>query len=319
MTKIGFIADCQYGDLDDQHQEGRVQRFRQVPDKLKRALEALSDCDFVVHLGDIIQSHTSKEVTEDEFNLICSIFEEHAPHMERVHVLGNHCIQTLGRETVMERLRIPEPGYYTRDIAANWKFVVLDTTEMSGHSQFPDDSDQVLEANAYWEEHPLSPFDAHMVSWNGGITARQREWLENELECAQSSGTCVIIVAHHQVCPGAARMTHLAWNHGEILETITKYSAVKLFLAGHDHIGGGNALCLRAKARNLQYFVTVPAILEAPEGSNAHVAIDLDMFHEQGCTIQKPSSADDDGTMPIIPFGARCHHIMEHLGDLSTS
>eukprot|EP00889_Picochlorum_renovo_P008789 jgi/Picre1/35819/NNA_003279.t1 len=105
----------------------------------------------------------------------------------------------------------------------------------------------------------------------------------------------------------------------EILETITKYSAVKLFLAGHDHIGGGNALCLREKARNMQYFVTLPAILEAPEGSNAHVAIDLDMFHKQGCTIQKPSSADDEGAMPIIPFGARCHHIMEHLGDLSTS
>ncbi len=270
----------------------------------------------MVHLGDIIQSHSSEEVTEGEFDLICSIFEEHASHMECIHVLGNHCIQTLGRRKIMDRLRIPEPGYYTRDIAANWKLIVLDTTEMSGHSQFPDDSDQVLEANAYWEEHPLSPYDAHMVSWNGGITTSQRKWLENELECAQSSDTCVILVAHHQVCPGAARETHLAWNHNDILDTITKYSAVKLFLAGHDHVGGGNALCLREGGRHVQYFVTVPAILEAPEGSDTHIILDLDMFHTQGCTVQKPSSDNDESTIPVIPFGERCHAIIEHLGAL---
>lgn len=61
---------------------------------------------------------------------------------------------------------------------------------------------------------------------------------------------------------GAARATHLAWNHNEILEALLASPAVKLALAGHDHEGG--YACVGGK-----HFITLEALLEAPADSNA--------------------------------------------------
>lgn len=46
------------------------------------------------------------------------------------------------------------------------------------------------------------------------------------------------MAAHHQVGPGAARPTHLAWNWREIKAALVDSGVVRLYLAGHDHVGG---------------------------------------------------------------------------------
>ena len=50
------------------------------------------------------------------------------------HAIGNHCLR-VGRARLLSRLQIPEPGYYSADLAPGWALVVLDTTEMSEHSR----------------------------------------------------------------------------------------------------------------------------------------------------------------------------------------
>lgn len=56
------------------------------------------------------------------------------------HVLGNHCL-SVPRATVLKKLGIPECGYYSVALPAGWRLVVLDTTEMSGHSGYPEVGD----------------------------------------------------------------------------------------------------------------------------------------------------------------------------------
>lgn len=181
-----------------------------------------------------------------------------------IHVLGNHCIATLGRECIMKRLRIPEPGYYCYDVSDKWRLVVLDTTELSGHSMFPQDSWQVKESQEYVTSHPCSDDDPHMVFWNGGLTRKQLEWLQKQVSIAEESSTNLIVLAHHQVCLDAARRTHLAWNFRDIFNILSQSPAVRFFFAGHDHIGG-----YKSYEPEDQHYITMPGLVEAPSSSNA--------------------------------------------------
>jgi hypothetical protein len=96
--------------------------------------------------------------------------------------------------------------------------IVLDTTEMSGHSDFPEGSMQWLEAREYEKVHPMSDLEPQMSSWNGGLTSRQLAWFRSELEAAEQAKEKVIVASHHQIGNGAARPTHMAWNWKEICE-----------------------------------------------------------------------------------------------------
>lgn len=270
--KIGVIADCQYADIPDLHQEGRTQRFRQVPQKLQDALDNMGDCDFIIHLGDIIQSQECHIQTNQELKTICSIFESCL--IPKIHVLGNHCISTLPKAAVLDALQIPSPGYYAVNLSPYWRCIVLDSTEMSGHSGYSQGSYQTQEADAYLKNHPLTDEDPHMVSWNGGITSLQMKWLCQQLDEATEKDLNVVMCSHHQINPLAARKTHLAWNYRDISEVVSKYSSViKLILAGHDHIGGGCRLF--DSNGNSQVFITVPAVLEAPTESNSYMIFEL--------------------------------------------
>jgi manganese-dependent ADP-ribose/CDP-alcohol diphosphatase len=181
LFTLGVIADVQYADLDDGHTEGRVQRFRQAPYKLQAALNHLSTIQpspsAVLHLGDIINGNHTPEQSNQEFDLVATIFEEASGQLPAVHVVGNHCL-SVPRPVLLQRLRIPAPGYHTlrctrRDdmqiankavsgrcvfihrclpqpcscsLGSGWRLVVLDTTEMSGHSGYHPDSWQYKEA-----------------------------------------------------------------------------------------------------------------------------------------------------------------------------
>ena len=55
-----------------------------------------------------------------------------------LHVIGNHCL-TVPRNRLMDELNMPS-SYYSRELPGKWRLIVLDTTEMSGHSQYPEAS-----------------------------------------------------------------------------------------------------------------------------------------------------------------------------------
>jgi len=185
-----------------------------------------------------------------------------------VHLIGNHCLAT-GRKTLMNRLNIPEPGYFTRQLPHDWCLVVLDTTELSGKSDYPSDSWQYKEAREYEKAHPLSEEEPQMSPWNGGISKTQMKWFKNELETATAAGKKVIVACHHQFGFGAARKTHMSWNWKEVQSICLESPSFCLVLAGHDHIGGYAEIAPSGK----KYAVTVEGLLEAPTASNAYAIL----------------------------------------------
>ena len=48
------------------------------------------------------------------------------------HVLGNHCVR-MPREQLQDRLGMPS-AYRSLALPGKWRLLLLDTTEMSGHS-----------------------------------------------------------------------------------------------------------------------------------------------------------------------------------------
>lgn len=116
--------------------------------------------------------------------------------------------------------------------------------------------------------HPLGPENPQMASWNGGITRCQLEWLRRELAEAEAAGERVIVASHHQVGEGACRPTHAAWNWRQIQAALLASPAPRLALAGHDHVGGYSRL-------GSCHFVTLEALLEAPEGGTAYAVVDV--------------------------------------------
>ena len=168
----------------------------------------------------------------------------------------------------MNRLNIPEPGYYTRQLPHKWRLIVLDTTEISGKNGYPSGSWQYKEAREYEQAHPLSEKEPQMSPWNGGLSKIQLEWLQNELKIADASGEKIIIGSHHQFGCGAARPTHMAWNWKEIESVCMESASVCLLLAGHDHTGGFAEIGLASGRK--KYAVTMEGLLEAPADSNAY-------------------------------------------------
>ncbi len=64
------------------------------------------------------------------------------------------------------------------------------------------------------------------------------------------------------------RATHSAWNRDAIQAALLASPAFRLFLAGHDHMGG--YACIEGR-----HFITLEALLEAPEGGNAYGVVEV--------------------------------------------
>lgn len=78
----------------------------------------------------------------------------------------------------------------------------------------------------------------------------------------------MIVAAHHQVGQGAVRPTHAAWNSRDIQAALLGSPAFRLFLAGHDHMGG--YACIDGR-----HFVTLEALVEAPQGGNSYAVVEV--------------------------------------------
>ncbi|KAK9838821.1 hypothetical protein WJX74_003943 [Apatococcus lobatus] len=242
---IGLLADIQYADQEDTFTEGRCQRYREAPGKLQQAVKAFvaqePQLSCVLTLGDIINGrHATQQEDIQDLDLVLELLQPlAAAGVPMHHTFGNHCL-SLPRDMMLRRLAaIPSQ-----------------------------DSKLGEEAAAYQEAHPLSEQEPHMHGWNGGIGSDQMRWLRQQLQRADADGVNVICSCHHQLGPGAARATHMAWNHKSILEVILGGACVKLVLSGHDHMGG--YACIQGK-----HFVTLEALLEAPSGANAFATLDL--------------------------------------------
>lgn len=243
---IGLLADIQYADRADRGSA----RFRSSLARLEAVLEAFQarGCSRLIQLGDVIEGHSpgegTLESTRAELQAVVRVLQRAALPVE--HVVGNHCLALSRAE-----LRVTLGGALGPRVIEieGARLVLLDSMAWSLQGTTSAGEDPDPEA---W----LSQQDApQAIPWNGGLGARQRDWLAEVC----SGATPVLVASHHPVARSAAREAFLAWDHQETWRTfVERAPAGSLWVSGHDHRGG----LLEGSHRHL----TVPGIV-AGQGS----------------------------------------------------
>lgn len=304
---FGLVADVQAGDKADGTSEDRVQRYRAASEKLGLAVEyfialqprratrsatAVNALRCVLSLGDIIDGRDDEATSLLDLEAVLRHFRrlprETCPP---VHVVGNHCLKFISRKRLLEELEQPESSYSRHELAPGWVLVRLDSTDMSTHGGWAESSPQAKEARAFAAAHAG---EARVQRYNGGLGTAQYAWLESQLTLASAAGERVIVVSHHPLLRGACRETHRAWNGDEVAALLDAHAGtVVLALAGHDHIGGF------ATSRSGVHYVTLEAMLEAPERGNAFAVVRV---HDDRIVIDGCGSSV---TSRVLPMAAR--------------
>lgn len=220
--RIGLITDVQYADAEPWGER----HYRASVPKLKAAAADLSGrkLPFSVHLGDVID----RDFTS--YGKILPVFGD-LGHPVR-HLLGNHDFvdNDPANDKLPGLLGMPA-NYYAFD-AQGFRFIMLDTNDLSTYAH-PLESEAHKRAVAALEE--LKKQDVpNAKPWNGGLSAKQLDWLDRELLRCDEKKTPAIVCGHHPLAPVEM---HTAWNHNEILAVLTRHPSTKAYLSGHNHAG----------------------------------------------------------------------------------
>ena len=232
-----------------------------------------------------------------------------------VHCLGNHDLCVKSRELALEILyggktsnvsgaNTPTRAlsYFSKKLPRRWRLVVLDTTELNPRWAPVGSEAQrrceafVLERNALSsvdEESVVDPYQTNLKPWGGGLGPEQMAWLASELRDAEKRGERVIVASHVPLSRTAARPGMAAWNCDEVSALLEASPAVALCVAGHDHPGrygrtlvpasdavGRDGSSKKKKKNSYKtfgrvHYVTLEAMLEAPEDGNAFAALEV--------------------------------------------
>ncbi len=245
VLTIGLITDPQYCDCDPE--ENRY--YRETLWKLPQAIDTMNkyQVDFVMNLGDMIdryyESYDSVSKHYDSLN------------MPYYNLLGNHEFEEVADElksSIVSRYGMPD-YYYAFDYG-DWRFLVLDGTELAGYTRYIHPG-LAEEGDSVWNS---VQGEINGLSWNGGISKVQQAWIRSEIEDAADSGQNVILFCHFPVYPDSVDLN--LWNKDEMMALMEQYSNVVAYINGHFHDGNFGY-------RNNIYYYTQPAMLDTPDSS----------------------------------------------------
>lgn len=221
QIKIGVFADCQYCDCET----AGSRFYRNSTAKLEECINkfnSVENIEFVIGLGDLIDRDFA---SFDSVNNIISKSEK-----EVFQVIGNHdlAVEKGELDKVPAKLNLTETWYsFTKN---EWHFVFLNGNDITFHSN----NKKIIELAAKMTNQLKSEGKPNYHDWNGGIGVAQLKWLKNELKYAEKQNLKAVVICHYPLLPFEA---HALWNSEEVLEILTKYNCVKLYLNGHNHAG----------------------------------------------------------------------------------
>ncbi|EFJ36568.1 hypothetical protein SELMODRAFT_78013 [Selaginella moellendorffii] len=282
LFSFGVITDVQYADVPD----GRS--FHGVPRFYRGSLAALneaiaiwndqgSDLSFVIQLGDLIDGRCPRDQAPAAAREIVAAFDRFR-HGHVYHTIGNHCLYNLSRGQLQEILRIDGSFYYDFVPHPGFRFIVLDSYDVSvlggssrDHSSLAmallDAKNPNVDKNS-----PLgmAPEQQRFVAFNGGIGDAQLQWLDRKLREAEDRNERVIIACHIPILRESTYDDTLLWNAEEVLRVIHRYDrCVVASLAGHKHDGGEGV-----DEKGIHHRV-LEAVLECPPGENSFGRVDV--------------------------------------------
>ncbi|XP_010248675.1 PREDICTED: manganese-dependent ADP-ribose/CDP-alcohol diphosphatase [Nelumbo nucifera] len=287
LFSFGIISDVQYANIPDGRSFLGVPRYYQhsilVLQRAVKKWNGHQKLKFAINLGDIVDGFCPKEKSLETVQRIIKEFEMFNGPV--YHIIGNHCLYNLSRDSLLPLLKMPAPNgraYYDFSPTPEYRFVVLDGYDISAIA-WPQDHPNTLEAlKVLQEKNPNSDKNSPMgmvglerrfLMFNGAVGKEQLEWLNGVLQEATRHGQNVVVCCHLPLDPGAATQEALLWNYDEVMDVIHRYKCVKVCLAGHDHKGGYSVDSYGVHHRVLE------AALECPPGSNAYGYVDV--YHDK--------------------------------------
>ncbi len=252
IFSFGAIADVQYADKETLG--GR--RYREALGKLRRAVEALDrpGLIFIADLGDIIDGNGERSLSELDQVLAAYGRSRH----RRLHVIGNHCLAAAGRETLLGRYGLARG--YRASARDGFRFLFLDGMDLS--LEAPRESETYRKAREFLDRNPWAG------AYSGGLGEDQMRWLRSSLEGASRRKERVLVFCHLPILEGQSSKDLLLWNHEEVSGSILDSGCVAACFSGHDHAGG-------YAVRRGVHFVTLPGLVEAPEGTSAFAQVQV--------------------------------------------
>ena len=219
LLRLGLLTDLHYADKDPKG----TRHYRETLAKLEEAggFFTKQRVSLVAELGDFIDAADSVETELGYLRRIQSAFAPIAP--ERIHVLGNHCVDTLTKEEFLGETG-QERSYFSLD-RGGVHLIVLDAC-------FRSDGTPYGRKNFDWKDANLPP--------------EELEWLKADLTAATDP---VIVLAHQRLDRDDVHTVRNAPAVRAILEASGKVAAV---FQGHSHqndlvdLGGIHYVTLRA-------------------------------------------------------------------------
>ncbi len=221
VVTIGVVADCQFAAAMPEG-ERFFSRSRQ---KLATAIRQFNrrGVRFILHLGDLIDRRAAN------YGLILPVFKKSAAPVH--FVLGNHefDVDAADKLRVMDLLGVGR-GYRTFD-EGPWRFILLNGNELGPN--FPADESLRKEGEDLFNRM-VSEKKPNASGSNGGLSGKQMNFLETELERAEKDGQRVIVCCHFPVYPPAS---YNLWNDEDVVKLLERQPAVKAYFNGHNHAG----------------------------------------------------------------------------------
>lgn len=247
---VGLIADVQYCDCEPKG----TRYYRDSLTKLADAAAVLNGqgLDLTIQLGDIIDRY---ERSFDEILPVYDLVDE-----PRYHVLGNHDFPLPSDEVVA---RLGMPGQYYELSQGAWRFVVLDTNEISLYANEAGSADYQRAQRMLEELRAAGAPNAQ--SFNGAVGRRQLNWLRSVLSDSRAAGQRVLVFGH---MPIHGSSLHNAWDDKAIRRALQASGNVAAYLNGHNHAG---AYALR---RGIHY-LNLQGMVEVSQTSNAYAVLHL--------------------------------------------
>lgn len=217
--EFGIIPDIQYCECEI----NGTRHYRESVDKLMDAAQTLNkeDVAFTVQTGDLIDRNLSS------FSTILPVFN--TIESPKYHVLGNHDFP-VPTDEVIDILDMPNQYYDFK--YKNWRFIVLDTNDLSLYAN-PVGSEKYKEAQNMYESIKNNN-EINAQTWNGGVSEEQLTWLRGVLDQAAQRQEKVVVFSHMPVAP---ENNHNVWNDEAVVKELEAHGNVVAYFNGHNHVG----------------------------------------------------------------------------------
>jgi manganese-dependent ADP-ribose/CDP-alcohol diphosphatase len=251
LFSFGLIADIQYS---DQEPDG-TRFYRSSLKKLRDAVDELrkDSVDFVITLGDMIDKDYIS------YEPVLKILESSG--LKLYHVTGNHDYSVdPGYKKKLPSVYTSGDGYYSFT-HSNFRFIFLNGNEISIYSS--NNKSRIHKANTLLDTLKQQG-EPNSVEWNGGLSTKQIDWFDNQMNKATNKNEKVFIICHFPVFP---ENVHNLLNYKEVLTVLRKYHNSVAWFNGHNHNGNyGNF--------NMTHFVTMKGMVET-ENQNSFARVEV--------------------------------------------